>query len=96
MPAERKEAVEWLDAKTHRDPKWPVGGYAPGGYMGRCLRCEGQFLNMDKRANLCFPCAVEAIQTACEEYRVKLRDVTAERDTLAAAIRIARPLEGEQ
>ena len=50
------------DGKTHRDPSFPVGGYAPGNYMGKCLSCEGTFSNMDKRASQCFPCAVEWLQ----------------------------------
>lgn len=88
------EAVrEWLDAETHRKPKYPVGGYAPGNYMGRCVRCDGRFINMDKRALHCFPCAVEALQEALEERTAELRSVKKERDTLAAAIQIAsRPL----
>lgn len=32
-------------------------GYAPGGYMNRCTRCEGQFLG-EKRAWSCQPCAL--------------------------------------
>lgn len=36
--------------------KWPLFGYAPGGYMCNCLRCGDQFTG-DKRAWHCLPCA---------------------------------------
>lgn len=84
--------TKWLDAKTHRDPKWPVGGYAPGDYMGKCFVCKGDFINMDKRAMYCFPCAVEALSRACEASEVKVRQLEAERETLVAAFRIVQPL----
>lgn len=37
--------------------KYPIGGYAPGGYMCNCLSCGSQFTG-DKRAFQCQPCAV--------------------------------------
>ena len=49
---------DFKDGRTHRDPKWPVAGYAPGEYMTKCVDC-GETVCMDKRATQCFPCAVE-------------------------------------
>lgn len=37
-------------------------GYAPGGYMGRCLSCNSTTLNVDKRATSCRGCAVRRFQ----------------------------------
>lgn len=81
------------DALTHREPHWPVGAYAPGGYMGKCLKCEGTFFNMDKRAIRCFPCAVDGIQAALEIQRVEMAALKQENETLRSAIQVveARP-----
>lgn len=38
-------------------------GYAPGGYLRKCGRCEGEFVG-DKRAVCCKECADEAIEAA--------------------------------
>ena len=34
-----------------------IGGYAPGGYLCRCMSCNQTFIG-DKRAVSCLPCAV--------------------------------------
>lgn len=70
--------IEFKDGKTHRDPSFPVGGYAPGSYMAVCLSCGGTFMNMDKLATECFPCAVEELQTMAktESYKsAKIRQI---------------------
>jgi hypothetical protein len=33
-------------------------GFAPGGYMGKCLDCQQTMCDVDKRAMRCFECAV--------------------------------------
>jgi hypothetical protein len=38
--------------------KYPLGGYAPGGYQRRCISCGGAFFG-DKRACQCEPCAIK-------------------------------------
>ena len=38
---------------------WPLGGYAPGNYLCKCLDCGEQFQG-DKRAYQCLPCAAWA------------------------------------
>lgn len=48
----------------HREPKWPLMGYAPGKYMGRCAACGEQVIDVDKRATQCLPCAIEAAEKA--------------------------------
>ena len=35
---------------------WPLFGYAPGGYMAKCIICDETF-DGDKRAFNCLPCA---------------------------------------
>ena len=42
-------------------PKYPIGGYAPGNYMCNCSTCKTQFQG-DKRAVQCEPCAIKMIQ----------------------------------
>ena len=39
------------------EPKYPIGGYAPGNYMCYCSTCKIEFQG-DKRASQCEPCAV--------------------------------------
>lgn len=79
--------MDWKDAATHRKPTWPLAGYAPGGYMGKCVRCEGRFVDMDKRASHCLPCAIDAIKDSEQAGRVRVRELEAENETLKAAIR---------
>ena len=39
------------------EPKYPIGGYAPGYYECTCVTCKTQFQG-DKRAVQCEPCAI--------------------------------------
>lgn len=84
-------AVDWKDARTHRDPAWPVGRYAPGNYIGKCRRCDSMCSNMDKRALYCFPCAIEALSASHDEQRAEISRLKAENDTLRATIQIVTP-----
>ncbi len=70
------------DGKTHRDPAWPVGRYAPGNYISKCSHCGEFFANMDKRAASCFPCAIEelgryvgAVNAENEKLRQQVSDL---------------------
>lgn len=48
-------------------------GYAPGGYMGRCHRCDTIAEFIDKRATTCRPCAEkmhEASRAALEKVQL--------------------------
>ena len=38
--------------------QYPIGGYAPGNYMCKCVTCKEKFIG-DKRAVQCEPCAIE-------------------------------------
>ena len=38
--------------------KYPIGGYAPGNYFGKCTTCSKEFQG-DKGAFQCEPCAVK-------------------------------------
>jgi hypothetical protein len=38
--------------------KYPIGGYAPGYYACRCVKCKTEFTG-DKRAVHCEPCAIK-------------------------------------
>ena len=39
-------------------------GYAPGGYMNKCVTCEQMVSDLDKRAIRCRPCAEKAFAAA--------------------------------
>lgn len=88
---------DWKDALTHRHPAWPVANFAPGNYLGKCTRCDGDFMNMDKRAVHCFPCAVEAVVADNSAMRARIRGLEAENETLRNAIRIvSAPLPSQE
>jgi hypothetical protein len=91
--AKVKERIifDWKNAATHREPTWPLAGYAPGNYLGRCVRCDGRFVDMDKRAVHCLPCAIDAANETMERYRAELHDLTVQNETLRAAIAIVSP-----
>ena len=38
---------------------YPIGGFSPGNYMGRCVDCKDIFQG-DKRAVQCEPCAIKS------------------------------------
>jgi len=40
--------------------KYPIGGFAPGNYSGKCANCKEEFIG-DKRAVQCEPCAINAV-----------------------------------
>lgn len=40
--------------------KYPIGGYAPGHYMSKCVSCKEEFMG-DKYARQCEPCAINTI-----------------------------------
>lgn len=89
MPKAKERVVfDWKDAATHRVPTWPLAGYAPGGYLGHCVRCDGRFFDMDKHAVHCLPCAINAANETMERQRAELHDLKAENQTLRAAITI--------
>jgi hypothetical protein len=46
--------------------KYPIGGFAPGDYMCKCVTCKEQF-HGDKRATQCETCAIEMVRTKIVE-----------------------------
>ena len=45
--------------------KYPIGGFAPGNYIGTCVTCKEQFLGA-KRSTQCEPCAIEMVNVKVE------------------------------
>lgn len=82
------------DAANHRQPRWPLMGYAPGDYMGRCNNCNEQFFGLDKRAFHCLPCAVDLANGRAKDVAESLRLERAQNETLRAAIRIVQAPAG--
>lgn len=70
--------TDWLHLKPF--------GYAPGGYMSRCMHCTNVVTELDKRAVSCRPCAAKvheierlrkevdaaAAVTAAKDARIKV------------------------
>lgn len=50
------------------EPKYPIGGYAPGYYGCTCVTCKTEFMG-DKRAVQCEPCAIKMVNT-----KIKVND----------------------
>lgn len=86
--------IEWKDAVTHR-PLPRIAGYAPGSYMGRCIVCDGRFLDMDKRAYHCLPCAIEATNKRFDQLADELRSAKEENAAFRAVARIVAHPERE-
>jgi hypothetical protein len=68
--------------------KYPIGGYAPGHYMSKCVSCEEEFMG-DKYARQCEPCAINAVNEsntkACAELhklRAALEKITFSNDII--------------
>lgn len=40
--------------------KYPIGGFAPGHYMSKCITCKEDFMG-DKYARQCEPCAINIV-----------------------------------
>lgn len=79
---------EWKDARTHREPAWPLMGFAPGGYMFRCNECLGDFMGGDKRAIHCLPCAIDLANRRAKQVVEELRFIRSQLNTVKNAIRI--------
>lgn len=73
----RNDCLLWLQrnwemAKELQDGvEYPMGGYAPGGYMHHCHSCGAVFLG-DKGAICCEPCGVQ--QVLWEQYVIHILD----------------------
>jgi DNA-directed RNA polymerase subunit RPC12/RpoP len=80
------------------DPKqrpWPVRGFAPGGYMVKCLECVQTFMG-DKRAYHCPECALTWMTTHRVPALLARADAAeAERDTLRREMDDAKLLLSE-
>jgi hypothetical protein len=50
--------------------KWPLAGYAPGGYTCKCRQCGREFIG-DKRASNCLPCAEALTSQAADAVPVE-------------------------
>ena len=85
---------EWQDAA--KAPNKRLMGFAPGEYIGLCMKCSGSFLNMDKRARHCLSCAIDEANGLIERLNSKLIAAEAENETLRSAIAIVTPAPQEQ
>lgn len=67
-----KDSAELVEALEKRGVKWPLGAFAPGNYIAKCLRCGDQFIG-DKRATSCLECAIVSslVTPVSAEYVVK-------------------------
>ena len=46
--------------------KYPIGGFAPGNHIFRCITCEYSFFG-DKTAVQCETCAIEMVRVKINE-----------------------------
>lgn len=92
---EKCEGIAWKDARKHREPIWPLMGYAPGDYSFKCNECIQVFFGGDKRATNCLPCAIDGANRRAREVAAELNFTRARLNTLQSAIRIVREVEVE-
>lgn len=64
MATQMDDAIE----RAKRPSPWPLMGYAPGGYWGKCRDC-GERFDGDKRASQCLDCAVIAAKEVLVSQR---------------------------
>jgi hypothetical protein len=60
--------------KTERSA-WPLLGYAPGGYCGRCVRCQSEIENVDKRTRNCIECVAREANELFEQRNLDALDL---------------------
>lgn len=53
--------------------KYPIGAFAPGNYMSKCVDCRVEFMG-DKYAKQCEPCAINSINERNTELTIALRE----------------------
>lgn len=51
--------------------KYPIGGFAPGHYISKCVNCEQNFMG-DKYAKQCEPCAINAVNESNKQALAEL------------------------
>lgn len=54
------DVSDWKDC-------WPISGYAPGGYLCLCKKCDVQFYG-DKRARECGSCALKSTHKLLKDF----------------------------
>jgi hypothetical protein len=64
----RDEAGKPSSPKASIPSAWPLMGYAPGNYMGRCHDCGAERIDLDKRAWQCLECAARAANAALASF----------------------------
>lgn len=86
---------EWVDALAHREPNWPLMGFSPGNYSGKCNSCGKTCNGIDKRAFHCLPCAIDEANACLVELGNVVSKLRNENGVLRAAIQIASSPDGE-
>jgi hypothetical protein len=61
--------------------KYPIGGFAPGHYISKCITCEEQFIG-DMYANQCESCAINAVNESNIQAISKIHKLEAALDTI--------------
>ena len=68
--------------------KYPIGGFAPGHYMSKCVDCKTEFMG-DKYARQCEPCAINAVNESntfalmrLNKLEAALRQIVFSNDTI--------------
>ena len=57
---------------SEQEKRWPVGGYAPGGYAGcKCNSC-GEYFVAAKRAYTCADCIILVLLDAIDYLEAKI------------------------
>lgn len=64
--------ANWRDGADLSTVKWPLRGYAPGGYMGKCRECGEAIDGVDKRASSCLKCAIAGASVAPDNQRAEI------------------------
>src|SRR5690242_15515857 len=78
--AEAPEPPSRLGPSDGIPSAWPLQGYAPGAYMGKCRDCGEEHCDLDKRAWRCLECAVRDAKRVIELLSAREVELVAEGD----------------
>lgn len=89
-----KSGNNWLSDisdKTRKNIKYPIGGFAPGGYIKKCAWCMENFMG-DKYSRECEPCAINALSESYKLLLEKSKKMETELRRIKAAAKIIKAL----
>lgn len=71
--------------------KYPILGYAPGDYSGKCVSCDQEFMG-DKYARQCEPCAINSLNESHSSLLGEVKRLRSDFEQIEEAYNIIKNL----